>query len=196
MNDWELNDLLRQARVPERSEDYWREFSDRVMRRLRTKARELPSRRRPWTLAWGLGLAAACLVLGFALGLRKGKDSVPPTSQFAEQQKLFCEVASLFPNRLQAIVIEGSQVRLVLSETADVPASPPLVVEICRAGRCRTFITFSGQQVRVNGDAYDVLYSAEGKIIVAGRNQVWIGSQAMGGADGVKVQARLLEGKT
>lgn len=197
MNDSELHHLLRQARVPERSQDYWQAFPQRVERRIRAEARESRYRRpRTWSLAWGVGLATACLVLGFVLGLRKGQESAPPVSQSADYLKLFREVNGLFPNRLQAIVIEGSQVRLVLSDSADVPASPPLLVDICRHGRCQTFITFSGQQVRVNGDTYDVLYNAEGKVIVAGSDRVWIGSEAVTSPDGVKVRARLLEGRS
>jgi len=164
---------------------------------MRTEARDVPAHRRhSWTLVWGLGLATACLVLGFALGLRKGQEVPAEAPELARHQKLFREVAGLFPNRLQAIVIEGGQVRLELSEAADVPTSPPLLVEICRGGRWRTFITFSGQQVRVNGDTYDVLYNADGQVIVAGPVAAWIGATELAGPSDVKVRARLLEGRS
>jgi hypothetical protein len=197
MNDHELNELLRRAQVPDRPSDYWEKFPERAVHRAvaAPQTDSPPARHRGW-LFWGLGFAAVCLVIGFQVGLRQGRDTVAAEDQLAEQRKLFHEVAALFPERLRAIVLEAGQVQLILAEDADVPPSPPLLVEICMKGRCRTFITFSGQQLRINGDTYDVLYNADGQVIVAGRSNVWIGSEPMANVGAVEVRARLLEGRT
>lgn len=197
MNDSELNDLLRKARVPDRPGTYWEQFPAQAAQRAAAHQRFAALPTRPvWRMAWGLGLAAACVALGFIIGLRKGRDAGAAIHQQAGYQRIFHEVAALFPERLSAIVIEDGQVQLILADDGRIPPSEPLLVEICKDGHCRTFITFSGQQVRLNGDTFDVLRGGEGNVIVAGRNQVWIGGQTQPDASGLAVKARLLEDRS
>jgi len=61
MNDSELKARLRNAPVPERSEEYWDDFPGQVRRQLRRERREFTPRS-----AWRLRLAWAG---GFALGV-------------------------------------------------------------------------------------------------------------------------------
>ncbi|MGD0813589.1 MAG: hypothetical protein ABSA83_08310 [Verrucomicrobiota bacterium] len=67
MKDFDLESKVKALRVPEREEDYWQTFPDRVMKELR-RAPERPARRvfMPG-LMWCARLALACAMLGFCL---------------------------------------------------------------------------------------------------------------------------------
>jgi hypothetical protein len=87
--------------------------------------------------------------------------------------KLYREVEAMFPNQVRAIAVDQQGVRLDLADKPNVPASAPLLVNVCREQQCRAFITFSGQQIRVNGESWDVLANGEGGVFVVGKRSVW-----------------------
>jgi len=198
MTDHELDELLRRASVPERDSAYWEAFPSQVTRQIKDRecAKDSPpewQRRPKFALAaWGIGLAAACIAIGFTLGFWKGKTTRPET-QMAAMQKYYREVAALFPNQLQAVILDEKGPRLVLADAADVPNSTPIFVRICQADHCEKFITFSGQQIQVNGEKFDVLSDAQGHIILAGQKLAWSSSQPGTGNSPYRIQARWLE---
>lgn len=142
--------------------------------------------------AFAIGLAAVCIVFGFALGFWKGRLSPATDPQLAEIQKCFREIQSLFPNQLQAIVFDQQGARLVLAEKADVPASPPLYIRVSGPKGCQRFVTFSGQQIQINGDVLDVLVDRRGDVLLVGAQWVWSSSQPAAPASGYRIEARPL----
>ena len=175
MNNDQLGALLKSAPAPEREAAYWTDFPKTVTRRLaqvRSPGFSRSSARRGPLLTWGLGLATVCILAGFFFGFWRGRTSTD-AREAAAFQKLFREVATLFPNQVQAVIIDERGPRLVLAEKPNVPPSDPLLVKICKAKRCENIITFSGQQIRVNGEAFEVLADGEGHVILAGRRIVW-----------------------
>lgn len=76
----------------------------------------------------------------------------------------------MFPHQVQAIVADERGVQVLLADKADVPDSPPLFVQACGRKTCRWFITFSGQQVNVNGETWDVFVNRQNQVIVAGHS--------------------------
>lgn len=223
MNDKELNEALKRAAVPERRADYWERFPGRIMAeierrtaaaqpetgldtRLRAVTESGPRDARPttWTAllwplvrkpAFALGVAAACLALGFVFGLWRGQRSPGSDPQFAEARKYFQEIQALFPHQLQAIVFDQQGAHLVLAQKADLPASPPLYLKICGPGGCQRFVTFSGQQIRFNGEVCDVLSDHEGNVLVVGRQSLWASSQAGARSGQYQVEAHALENR-
>jgi hypothetical protein len=196
MNNSELDPLLRRAAVPERDADYWEDFPKSVTHRL-ANARsaglsQAPGRRFP-RLAWGLGFATACIVLGFAIGFWRGRDTTGADKELAAMQKCFQEIALLFPNQVRAIVLDEHGLRLILADAAEVPSSAPVYVKICQPRGCLQFITFSGQQIQVNGDLCDVLTDAHGHILIAGQKLVWTSAQPAAVKTSYRIQARTLE---
>lgn len=89
----------------------------------------------------------------------------PASTDFA---KLYREVAEMFPGQIAAIVADDAGVRLVLADRPRARTSPPLLVRARKPAACRSIVTFSGEQVPVNGDTWDVLLDGEGNVIVAG----------------------------
>jgi hypothetical protein len=163
MND-DLNNTLRSAKVPGRSAGYWEAFPRRVTAQLGQAERPAATVR--WA-AWGWTAATACvLVVATLVGWRLWPVKVPPTNY----AKLAREIAAEFPGQLRAIVVDEHGFRVELADTPTVPVSSPVLVEVCRAQGCRRVITFSGQEIKVNGEPWDVLVNGDGRVIVAGRS--------------------------
>jgi hypothetical protein len=205
MNDSELNDLLKSARVPDKSDAYWEKFPGQVIGEIEIRAprnvdgpvRFAPSHTvRPWfsflrNPALSFGLVTLALVAFVSLVTfvpLKNKSSIS-TQQLQEAQKYYREIESLFPNQLEAIVLDQSGPRLVLAKEPTVPNSPPLYVKICSPQNCQRFITFSGQQIHVNGESFDVLMDRQGHVLLMGRDTIWSDSTSAGKASNVRIEA-------
>jgi hypothetical protein len=192
MNDSDLERKLKSAHAPERTEEYWGDFPRQVMAQLRANP-ELRPHRAQWKpkLAWGIGIAFACLMIGFAVGHWRGRTE---SDSFAllQNEKMLREVLTMFPNRIRAIEQDEHGVRLVLSDDADVPASTPLWIKICDGKNCRAVVTFSGQNLQIAKEQVEVLMDAQGKVILVGNNFVWSSGESTRVADGLRIQARPL----
>ncbi|NBV24879.1 MAG: hypothetical protein EBS05_23540 [Proteobacteria bacterium] len=195
----ELDALLHSAQVPERPAKYWEEFPAAVMGKLPPRgvsgapARadhtpEIP--RRLW--AWGLGLATACLLLGFFAGFRRGHAAGFSAAEVAQGRKIYHELDALFPGRLQTVQLGGQGSQLSLDTEARPPASAPLLVQICHAGECRRFITFSGQRVVFDGDVFEVFADAAGNVLVVGKRFAWTSGAPGQAANGYRIRATTL----
>jgi hypothetical protein len=131
-----------------------------------------------------------CLV---SLLLQPERKSPSAANANALVEKCYRETEALFPNQVQAIVFDEAGPRVVLAEKADVPKSPPLYLKICGPRGCQEIVTFSGQQVRVNGDVCDVLTDAAGNVMLAGDHMFW-SSQSVGTKAGrYRIEARTME---
>jgi hypothetical protein len=195
VNDSELNDLLRQARVPERSEQEWKESAEDTVRALNHRRDKLDRLARPRAqriVLWSVGLATACVLAGFFFGQwRAGRNA--PQNEIADARKLFAELNAMFPDRLQAVVLDGTTPRLVLAEKISGEQGPPLYVRLCGARGCQRVITYSGQRVSLNGETCEVLLDARGHIIVTGERFAWSsGDKTLAG--GYRIEAAPLTG--
>jgi hypothetical protein len=203
MNDDKLNEILKSASVPERAGEYWEKFPGRVIAKLHWRKQNAEARQfaRPRASGFrflrlpvfGAGLAVACILLGFGVGFWKGRQSIAPErAQLAEALKCYREIAGLFPNQIQSIVFDQKGAHLVLAEQPNVPASTPLYVKICGSAGCQRFVTFSGQQIQVNGDTFDVLVDRRGDVMVVGAQSVWSSSEPLQSVGGYRIEARPL----
>ncbi|MFA6544205.1 MAG: hypothetical protein WCS99_07250 [Limisphaerales bacterium] len=197
--DDELNELLRAVRVPERAPEYWEKFPQTVVRQLRRAeageaagSRGSPGRSGGHLWAWGLGLATACLVLGFFAGFRRGHSLGFSAAELAQSRKIYHELAGLFPDQLQTVLLDGRGSQLVLASDAQPPASVPLLVQICHDGICRRFITFSGQRVALNGETFEILFDARGNVLVVGDRLAWSSGEPRKAAAGYRIRATAL----
>src|SRR5208282_6112952 len=145
MNKPDLESILKQAQLPEISEETLEMFPRRVVARLkRNDSPGRPTRNYSPHLAWAFGLAA-CVIIAFAIGHWRGRmetGTIPATDSLTST-KLIRETLAMFPNRVRAIVQDERGINLVLSDNADVPVSPPLYVRICDGEHCSSLVTFS-----------------------------------------------------
>ena len=191
MNDADkrLDELLKRGRVPERSEGYWEAFPKRVIAQLmaKTSTDATVSLHHSW--AWGFAFATACLVLALGVSLWfKARRPAEPN-----YVRLYREIESMFPNQVRAIVLEGGGVKLELSDKPDIPSSSPLRVDVCHNQQCRTYITFSGQRIRVNTESWDVLSDGVGHVLVVGRTVAWTSAEPNRRSGAYHIDAELLE---
>jgi hypothetical protein len=207
MNDTELNEVLKRANVPERGADYWERFPSQVTAEIERRTQQphaLPNVSNTWSWVSGLrsfatkpafavGVAVVCLTLGFVLGSWKGEHSPANDPQLAVARKYFREIEALFPNQLQAIVFDQQGTHLVLAQEPNLPASPALYLKICGPNGCQRFVTFSGQQIRVNGDVCDVLADHQGNVLLVGRQLLWSGATGNARSGQYQIEARALE---
>lgn len=194
MNDMDLEKKLKAAQVPARDEDYWESFPRLVSAKLRTTPAGRPMVERHWLprLAWGGGIAFACLVIGFAAGHWRSRVEKSDPYALLQNGKMLREVLTLFPNRVRAIVQDEHGVQLVLSDQADVPASTPIYVHICDGKQCSSLVTFSGQELEIAGQKVTILSDAQGGVIVAGTRFAWSSDRPGGASGGLKIEARSL----
>lgn len=192
MKDFDLAKKLKTAGVPERTEEYWDAFPRQVLGRLRkvSATREPLQRWRP-LLAWGLGAAIACVMIGFAIGNWHGRSG---SEAFAllQNEKMIREILTMFPNRVRAIEQDERGIRLVLSEHADVPDSPPLWIKICDGNNCRAVVTFSGQALQIAKESVEVLADAQGQVMLVGNRLFWSSADPNRAAEHLRIQARPL----
>jgi hypothetical protein len=188
MKNSELDQLLKSVPVPERPASYWDQFPARVMAKThwlasRAETTGTPAEPAPYWLrprfriaVVGLGLVMAGLLLGYIFGFQHGHNLAITDLQMAQARKYFQEIQTLFPGQVQAIVLSQPGARLVLAEQPNVPASAPLYLRVCGPKGCQDFLTFSGQQIRLNGEVCDVLLDPQGNVLLAGPQ--WVLSTA------------------
>lgn len=196
MNDVELIGILKSARVREPSPEYWEQFPQEIIRRLRTESIERISNKRRAPVIVGLrwaGFAAVCLVVILSIELRRGHRDELDKGLLAESANVIREVTALFPNRVRAIVSDASGTRLVLADEANVPKSAPLLVKVCEGTKCETIITFSGQEILVANKRFEVLADVSGNVLLVGDRQVWSSADAKRSLANLKVAAKAIE---
>lgn len=215
MSNEELDQMLKAAPVPEREARYWARFPQQVMSQIQARGlreRAAPGAARVWARAdtgcwrgwathlerlcpkpaWVLALAVVCLGLGFVFGQWKARHGLGDEPQLAVVRKCYGELEALFPHQIRAIVFDAHGARLELAEQADVPASPPLYLRVWGPSGCQEFVTFSGQQIRLNGQSCEVLLDRSGAVLVIGEQLVWSSSEPGGKKGAYRLEARPL----
>jgi hypothetical protein len=195
MNNPELESLLKKARLPAVPADSLETFPSQVTAQLH-RATEAPRPARNFfpRPAWGFALAAAALLVVLAVGqwhTHLNTQSAAGNDLLASA-KFTGETLSMFPHQIRTIVEDAQGVHLVLSEQNDIPTSPPLYIRICDGKNCSSFVTFSGQQIHVGGQAVTVLSDPRGGIILTGDQFVWSNNGLSQGGEHLKIQAKLL----
>jgi hypothetical protein len=193
MNQFDLDRLLQEGRVPDRSDDYWNGFPDSVIRRLRME-RISPAPHEFWRLATGSAIAAVCgLALGFSIWHRTAasSDRYKPLWDGRVVQELMAQ----YSGRLQAIIQDENGLHTQLSEASDVSESDPIWLEIRDGADHRVIVTFSGQRIRCGGKNVIVLSDVGGQIMLVGDGFFWSPQVAAGLADKVQIRAEQFTGK-
>ena len=195
MKNTDLDAILAKARLPEIPQESLDMFPRRIVAGLKRKEPGSPATRHFLPrLAWAFGLVT-CVLIAYVVGHSGGQRETTaiPTKHNLASAKLIQEMMAMFPNQIRAIVQDDSGgLRLVLSDTPDVPASPPLYVRICDSQHCSSFVTFSGQEIQVNGQSISVLSDTRGGIILTGAQFVWSSAGRPSAASRLKVEARNL----
>lgn len=127
-----------------------------------------------------VGAGLALLTAGLWLGLSVRAPHRFSLDEIAGYTLTWRELTALFPRQLRGVTFDATGSRLELSEHADLPEVPPLLVRVCAAGGCQSFVTFSGQQISAAGQRYEVLSDARGGVLLVGSDAVWSSAEPNG----------------
>jgi len=191
MNQSDLNRLLRESKLPDRSEGYWDRFPGQVVRRLQTEGK-FETKNQPWRFA-ALAIAAA---FGLAMGFILWHRTPPSAETFVTLRDgpALRELLRQYPGRLHAIIQDGNGLHTLLSKDADVSPSDPIWLEIRDGDAHRVIVTFSGQKIRCGGTDVIVLSDLEGHIILIGDGFFWSRQFSTGSAEKVRIRAEQIPG--
>jgi hypothetical protein len=185
MSPDELDRILKEGRVPGRSDDYWKAFPGLVRQRLSVPEEGAHRRWRPIV---ALAAATACgLLLGFVLW--HGHRPSGYAYDSFKDGTILRRLQAQYPGRLQAIVQDGSGLHTQLSDVADVSASDPILLEIRDGKDHRVIVTFSGQLVRCGSRSFMVLSDISGQVMLVGDGFFWSHQASTGLDDIVQVRA-------
>jgi hypothetical protein len=195
MNNSELDSVLRKARLPQPSEEFWADLPQQIARQSnRSRLENLSSRQSRFSrLAWGFA-TIVCILIAFAIGLWRGQDEKEAniSRDILANPKLVQETLAMFPGQVRAIVEDQRGLNVVLSDTNNVPASTPLYVRVCNGKECAAVVTFSGQDIQIAGQKMTVLSDARGGIILLGSDFAWSSSQPTIAKSDLKITAKNL----
>jgi hypothetical protein len=193
MNNPDLDSILKKARTPERSEEFWAEFPQQVARGLNRARTDNFRPKQNWfpRLAWGFA-TAICILAAFAISHWRGQTEAKASTDILANAKVVDETLAMFPNQVRAIVQDERGLNLVLSDSADVPASPPIYVRICDGKHCSSLVTFSGQEIQIAGQKMTVLSDAQGGIILMGNDFAWSSREPTYAKNDLKIEAKNL----
>jgi hypothetical protein len=186
MNNTKLEKVLKKAIVPEPRPGFWDDLPWQVkqgIQRADSLAEANATRQsgpafRFWKrLTMATALAAACVAMGFYLGAHSQHASRAQAMELAEARACWRQVSEMFPNQVEAIVFDKQGSHLVLSDRANQPASTPIFLKFCDGANCQRFVTFSGQQIQVNGQKFEILLDRQGEVLVVGDAAAWKGSK-------------------
>jgi hypothetical protein len=205
MKDPELNKILRSTKLPEAPEEYWEEFPKRVVSRIQWRSgrqgslvnETISGRRFSTVLRLTCGLAIVCLVAGFVISrFWKERHSGLSAVQLLKARTYYKEIETLFPNQVRGIVFDNQGTHLLLADKPNLPAGAGIYLRICGKDGCRGFVTFSGQQIRVGNDSFDVLLDHKGQVILAGERMIWARDGAVSEDGDYQIEAHALEDKS
>ena len=196
MNNTELEKLLRSASVHEPKPDFWEQLPKRVTAKIHWSQQRVAPKEPQYgriRMAWAACALLMGVVVVLSLLFRRTDASRETFGSFAQVEKCYREIEAMFPNQVQAIIFDEAGSRIVLAEKADVPDSTPLYLKICGPRGCQQFVTFSGQQIRVNGEDWEVLTDAGGNVLLVGNQFVWSSASHVSELGEFHVETRPLE---
>ena len=197
MDKSELDSILKKARTPQPTKEFWEEFPQQVVRQLNRVRTGNHRVERNWfpRLAWGFA-TAICILAAFAIGHWRGRVETETSSDVLANAKVVDETLAMFPNRVRAIIQDEHGLQLVLSDQPNVPMSTPLWVKICDGKQCSSLVTFSGQELEIAGQKITILADARGGIILEGSQFVWSSSARNFAPGNLKIEAKRLRAIT
>ena len=115
MKNSDLDSEIKRLRVPERGQEFWDAFPDRVLAELRAGPVSSPLREPSMPeYAWGLGVALACVILGFSFG----QSGVPKRlySAVAQHERKLSQSVRQFPSHVCALMQDEHGMWVVMED--------------------------------------------------------------------------------
>jgi hypothetical protein len=144
-----------------------------------------------WTVGWGIAVSV-CVVMLAVIFHRKAESKRASVPNVLENAEFLRQTLAMFPNRVRAIMRDERGLRLVLSDVEEIPASTPCYLRVCDGRHCLSVVTFSGQDIQLDGQKISVLADPRGKMILIGKNLLWSDTDRIYPNSGWNIEARNL----
>jgi hypothetical protein len=157
------------------SENLYAQWSEQILGGPRELKKEVTPWRQPTYrigLIWGTALAV-CLAIVLATPHWHGERRHTSAENILQNTTFIRETLAMFPNRVRAIVQDEHGLNVILSDQGEIPPSTPFYVHVCDGSHCASYVTFSGQEIQVDGQHISVLADRQGKMILVGENFLW-----------------------
>ena len=93
-----------------------------------------------------------------------------------------------------AFVFDGDGAHLKLAPQPTVPTAQALYLKVCGPKGCQSYVTFSGQQIRLDGALCDVLLDHRGNVLLVGERLAWSSAGGSAKTGPYRVEGKRLEG--
>ena len=117
---------------------------------------------------WPVLAAAACVLFSLILFFKPHSTpdsyvAIPTEDKYA---LILREVSALFPQQIKAIVSDGADLQIALSDQPLTNSSQAVVIEICENNGCKTVITYIGQTIEIGKHRITIRTDEDGGIVV------------------------------
>lgn len=125
-------------------------------------------------MLWPALAAAACVAFGLLFLSQDNGDPSPQQAEASPDEKynvILREVSAVFPHQVKAIMTDGGELQIALSEEPVPDGAQAVVIEACGNGGCTVVITYVGQTVEIHRQHVTVRAGEHGAIIIKGRQE-------------------------
>jgi len=195
MNDDDLRRQFRKLPVPEASESARARARRRALIAFQQGGAIQPEESAWKGLVWSWrGALALALIFGLLPVLFLMHPAAP--ENLANDRQLLQQVEKLFPNQINAVVVENGEVDLSIAQSPVVGADQPVLLVFKRGQELIRVLSYSGHRVCLMLDekknCLEILATPTGGVILESDDQVWLASDHPHIA-GYSVRAQSLE---
>jgi len=195
MNDDDLQQQLRKIMAPSASattRDRARHRALLAFQASSSRPGEDPVKSR-FTWNWRYAVALS-VVLGILPFLFFSRSHSP--ENLAADRHILEQMEKLFPNQVDAVVVENGKVDLSIAQSPVLGADQPVLVLFKRGRETIRVLSYSGHHVCVklgqSQSCFEILATPSGGVILEGKDQVWLASEHPV-VDGYSVRAQSLK---
>jgi len=180
MNDDDLRQRLQKLTAPEASESARARARQRALIAFQQadSGRAKRHERRGFGWNWRHAIALA-LILGTLpfLFLRHPHNA----ENLADDRQILRQMEKLFPNQVDAVVVENGKVDLSVAQSPVVGSDQPVLVVFRRGRDTIRVLSYSGHRVCLKlgqtQNCFEILETPTGGVILEGDDQVWLASE-------------------
>jgi hypothetical protein len=179
MNDVRLREILNRLPIPVPSDSARARARHRALLALQLPGPGEPAQNEAsgslWSWRYVLVIAALVSVLAL-VSLRTSSKA----EDVAGDRQILRQMQQLFPNQVDAVVVENGKVELSIAQNPTVGSDQPVVVVFKRGEDSIKVLSYSGHRIclALGGEhnCFDILATPAGGVILEAENQVWLSS--------------------
>ena len=179
MNDVRLREILNRWPIPAPSDSARARARHRALLALQLPGPGEPAQNETSGSLWRWRYALVMVALVSMLALVYPRTS-SQAEDIAGDRQILRQMQQLFPNQVDAVVVENGKVELSIAQSSTVGSDQPVVVVFKRGEDSIKVLSYSGHRICLalggKHNCFDILAAAGGGVILEAENQVWLSS--------------------